>query len=138
MEKTLFVAFADFRNQVEFFSSSWKCPALGYKQSGQLFFFFFFFSFSPFDISKSFKYHETDFAVNGVTVPNKQNPKGPSENPKQMLKFSLGVLHIPTTQETIKNIIAQVRRAVCGAQGPLTSPSPCGDPIRYYSLQLLQ
>ena len=56
MEKTLlflFVAFGDFRNQVEPFSSLDKNRL------------FFSCSFPPFDISKSFKYHKTDLAVNG-------------------------------------------------------------------------
>ena len=41
MEKILlflFVAFGDFRNQVEPFSSSWECPILGQEQTGFWFF----------------------------------------------------------------------------------------------------
>ena len=43
MEKTLlflFVAFGDFRNQVESFSSSWECPTLGQEQTGFVLFLF--------------------------------------------------------------------------------------------------
>ena len=60
----LFVAFGDFRNQVEAFSSSSECPTLG---QGQVFSC----PFPPFDISKSFKITKLILAVNGQTVPNK-------------------------------------------------------------------
>ena len=68
MEKILlflFVAFGDFRNQVEPFSSSWECPTLGQEQPSLLFFFC---SFPPFDISKSFEYHKFGLAVNGEKI----------------------------------------------------------------------
>ena len=41
MEKTLlFVAFGDFRSQVETFSSPWECPTLGQEQTGYFWGFF--------------------------------------------------------------------------------------------------
>lgn len=65
--------------------------------------------------------------VNGETVPNKMKCKTQrtTENPKQSLKFGLGVLHIPMTQQTANNTISTARVAVLGAQGPrITVPKP--------------
>ena len=75
MENTflfLFVAFGDFRNQLELFSSSWECPTLGQEQPGL---FFFFCSSPPFDISKRFKYQNW-FGCRW------RNNKGQTDNPK--------------------------------------------------------
>ena len=55
MEKThlcLFVAFGNFRNQVEDFSSSWEYPTLGQKKDFVFSLLFFSFSLPPLDISK--------------------------------------------------------------------------------------
>ena len=67
MEKTLlFLAFGDLRNQTSLFS---ECLSLGQKQTG-------FLPFPPL-ISIKVKYHKTDLAVSGQTVPNKMKPKEP-------------------------------------------------------------
>lgn len=67
MEKTLlFLAFSDLRNQTSLFS---ECLTLGQKQTGFLPF--------PHLISIKVKYHKTDVAVSGQTVPNKMEPKEP-------------------------------------------------------------
>ena len=68
--------------------------------------------------------------VNGETAPNKMKCKTQrtTENPKQTLKFGLGVLHIPMTQETANDIISTARVAVFGAQGPkITVPKPLSE-----------
>lgn len=67
--------FGDFRNQVEPFTSPWECPTD--KSFFFLFQFFLFYSFPPFNISRSFKYHRIDLAVNGETIPNKLKWKNP-------------------------------------------------------------
>lgn len=90
MEKTfLFVAFGDYGNQVETFSSSWECPSLGLEETE--FCFSFFCPFPPFDISKSFKYHNADLVVNEEILTSKQ--KNETRHPKDKQK----ILNMPSS-----------------------------------------
>ena len=107
-------AFGNLRNQVEPSSSPWECPTFGqgqvktatFKQLSlkfyyfvKIFFFSFFCSFPPFDISKSFKHHKTDLAVNGETVPKRNETKNPKDKEKSLNKPSCLVLGVYISQE---------------------------------------
>ena len=109
MEKILlfiFVAFGDFRNQVEPFSSSWECPTLGQEQPG--FFFFFSVPFLHLTLVKVLNI-TTDLAVSGETIKDKQTILSKTS-------FGLGILHIPTPQVTINYMINTASSAAHGAQ----------------------
>ena len=66
----LFIAFGDFKKQMEMFSSFLECLTLGQEQTG-----FFLVPFFHLTSVKVFKYHITDLAINEETVPNKMKLK---------------------------------------------------------------
>jgi len=66
--------------------------------------------------------------------------KGQTENPRQISKSGLVVLHIPTTPESTNYVVNMALWTERGTQGPVLTPpkTPCGDPDTYCGHAFLQ